>query len=189
MPEATTAPSLMELDEALSFALILAWDDLFKGVQPRFVRVEYLRESEQPFDHLSVWSVKAGGYQDLVCNYWMSTSSAHPSGVRFRNGFDSAQLVQALEFIMNTQGQFMHSADASGQRLVFVYPPDGQHRTAAAPWRGAQALKSASLSREAPKPAEAYRQDEEAYPLMDGEGYPNLRAASMPDATGYSGEK
>jgi hypothetical protein len=189
MLETTKATAPMELNEAVSFALILAWDDLFKRAQPRFVRVEYVREPEQPLDHLSVWSVKTGGYQDLVCNYWMSPSLVHPSGARFGNGFDSDQLVQAFEFIMHTQGQFMRSADAYGQHLVLVYPPDGQDRTAAAPWRGAQALKSGAASREASKPAEALRQDEEAYARMDGEGYPALRTSSMPDATGYSGEE
>jgi hypothetical protein len=186
MPEATKMTSLMELDHALSFALILAWDDLFKGVQPRFVRVEYVREADYPLDHLSVWLVKAGGYQDLVCNYWKSPSLVHPGGVRFGNGFSSDQLVQALEFIMNTQDHFMRSAGAC-HHLVLVYPPDEQDRTAAAPWRAAQELKSQMTSREAPKLHEDRRQDEEAYAPMDGDGYPNVRTTSMPDATGYSG--
>jgi hypothetical protein len=86
---------------------------------------------------------------------------------------------------VNTQEQFMANTDACGQRLVLVYPPDGQDRTTAAPWRGI----SEAASRAASKPAEARRQDEEASARMDGEGYSNLRAASMPDATGYSAEE
>lgn len=187
MLEAPTATNLMELDDALSFALILAWDDLFKGAQPCFVRIEYVCKPEQPLDHLGVWSVKSGGYQALICNYWMSPSSADPSGgVCFANGFGSDQLVQALEFIMNTQGQFTRGA-VFGQSLILVYPPDEQDRTRAAPWRGVQAPNSEVHSRETLKATEAQRQDEEAYTRMDGAGYPNPHTTSMPDATGYSG--
>jgi hypothetical protein len=187
MPEAKRTPNPMVLDQALSFALILAWDDLFKGAQPRFVRVEYIRAADRPLDHLGVWLVKPGGYQDLVCNCWMSPSLAHSSGVRFGNGFASDQLAQALEFIMNTQNQFTHSTGA-GHHLVLVYPPDGQDRTAAAPWRDLHELRGQPTSTAAA--AHLYddrREDEKAYTRMDGEGYASGSAVSMPDATGFSG--
>lgn len=51
--ETTKAKSPMKLDDALSFALILAWGDLFKDAPPRFVRIEYVREPERPLDYLS----------------------------------------------------------------------------------------------------------------------------------------
>jgi hypothetical protein len=54
-----------------------------KPTEPRSVRVEYLFELGTALDHLSVWSVGAGGYQDLVCDYWTWGSLAHPSGARF----------------------------------------------------------------------------------------------------------
>src|SRR5512143_2786929 len=101
----------MELDKALEYALILAWDDLVKVANPSSARVEYQCEPGTPLDYLSVWSVRAGGVQDLVCDYWAWASSAYPSGVSFRNKFLSDQLSQALGFIMLNQDQFTRRAD------------------------------------------------------------------------------
>ena len=64
----------MELDKALRFAVILAWDDLMKASEPSSVRVEYQGKSGIFLDRVSVWSAKAWGYHDLVCDYWTSTS-------------------------------------------------------------------------------------------------------------------
>jgi hypothetical protein len=110
-----------------------------KAAQPCSVRVEYQGEPGTPLDHLSVWSVLARGYQDLVCDYWTWASSAHPSGVRFRNGHSSDQLTDSLTYILQNQDQFTRCADACRDGLVLIYPPAGEERTDAATWmRGAQ---------------------------------------------------
>ena len=82
----------MQLDQALQWAVTLSWDDLMKPAAARSIRVEYLCEPGCSLDHLSVWSVKDGGYQDLICDYWTSTFSEHSAGARFagRNGSDNA---------------------------------------------------------------------------------------------------
>jgi hypothetical protein len=59
----------MELDKALKFAVILAWEDLMKVTSPCSARVEYRCEPGTSLDYLSVWSVRAGGEQDLLCDY------------------------------------------------------------------------------------------------------------------------
>ena len=51
----------MELDKALQFAVILAWEDLAKVSKPCAARVEYLYKPGTALDYLSVWSVRAGG--------------------------------------------------------------------------------------------------------------------------------
>ena len=102
----------MELDRAFQLAVILAWEDLVKVSKPCAARIEYLHEPGTALDYLSVWSVRAGGEQDLVCDYWTWTSSAHPRGVRFRNGHCSEQLAQTLGFIMKNQDRFTHRGDA-----------------------------------------------------------------------------
>ena len=76
----------MELNKGFRFAVILAWEDLVKVSRPCSARVEYLCEPGAALDYVSVWSVRAGGQQDLVCDYWTWTSAAHPRGLRFRNG-------------------------------------------------------------------------------------------------------
>ena len=124
----------MELDKAFQSAVILAWEDLMKVTKPSSARVEYRYEPGTSLDHLSVWSVKDRGYQDLVCDYWTWSSSAHPSGVRFRNGHYSDQLAQTLDFIMKNQDQFTRPADAGRNGLVLICPPAGDERTEAATW-------------------------------------------------------
>jgi len=124
----------MELDKALEFAVIVSWEDLLKVTNPCSARVEYRCEPGTSLDYLSVWSVRAGGEQDLVCDYWTWTSSAHPGGVRFSNGFASDRLGQTLDFVLMNQDQFTRPADACRDGLALIYPPSGEERTEAATW-------------------------------------------------------
>jgi hypothetical protein len=124
----------MELDKALKFAVILAWEDLMKVTNPCSARVEYRCEPGTSLDYLSIWSVNAEGEQNMVCDYWTWTSSAHPSGVRFSNRFHSDQLGQTLDFILMNQDQFTRRADACRDGLALIYPPTGDERTEAATW-------------------------------------------------------
>ena len=124
----------MELDKALEFAVIAAWQDLMKTANPCSVRVEYQSEPGTSLDYLTVWSVKAGGYQDLVCDYWTWTSPAHASGVRFTNGFHSDGLGQTLDFVMKDQDQFTRPVDACRDGLVLIYPPTEDDRIEASSW-------------------------------------------------------
>lgn len=123
----------MELDKAFEFAVILAWEDMVKVSEPCSVRVEYRGEPGTHLDYMSVWSDKGGGYEDLVCDYWM-WASAHPSGARFRNGHSSDQLAQTLDFIMKNQDQFTRPTDACRDGLVLIYPPTEDERMEAATW-------------------------------------------------------
>jgi hypothetical protein len=178
----------LELDKALGYAVILAWEDLMKPTEPRSVRVEYLFEPGIALDHLSVWSVGAGGYQDLVCDYWSSASLAHPSGARFGSTHYSDRLAQTLVFVMKHQGQFTHPADAGRDGLVQISPPDAEDRTEAATWmKLAQALESEEGAGEAPEAPDDHRRDEADRSRMDAEGYPYDPAATLPEAIGNSG--
>src|SRR5712692_1764631 len=178
----------LELDQALRYAVILAWEDLMKPTEPRSVRVEYLFEPGTALDHVSVWSVGAGGYQDLVCDYWTCASLAHPSGARFGSTHYSDKLAQTLVFVMKHQGQFTHPADAGRDGLVQIHPPGAEDRTEAATWmRLAQELENEGSAGEAPEAPDDHRRDEEDRSRMDAEGYPNEPAASLPDAIGHNG--
>ena len=123
----------MELDKALQFAVIAAWDDLMKASQPSSVRVEYQGKPGTALDNMSVWSSKVWGYHDLVCD-WTSASSAHPSGVCFKNGHGSDKLADSLSFIMNNQDRFTRPADAGRNGLVLIDPPAIDERQEAATW-------------------------------------------------------
>jgi hypothetical protein len=124
----------MELDKAFQFAVILAWDDLTKTTELRSARVEYQCAPGTSLDNVKVWSSKAWGYHDLVCDYWTGISPTHPSGVRFRNGQGSDKLAETLGFIMKNQDQFTRSAEACQVGLVLIDPPAAEERTEAATW-------------------------------------------------------
>jgi hypothetical protein len=122
----------MQLDQALQWAVTLSWDDLMQPTAARSIRVEYLCEPGRPLDHLSVWSVNAGGYQDLVCDYWTSTFSAHSAGASFAGRHVSDKLAQILGWIMKNQAQLTRAFDAGRHGLVLIYPPTAQECTEAA---------------------------------------------------------
>jgi hypothetical protein len=129
-----THSSHVELDKAFQYAVTLAWEDLMTPIEPRSIRVEYLCELGTALDHLSVWSVRARGYQDLVCGYWTPVSSAHPTSTCFENGYYSDRLARTLEFIMGNQDQFTRPADAGRHGSVQIHPPDVDDRRNAATW-------------------------------------------------------
>src|ERR1700758_4812411 len=116
-----TASNLLELDKAFQYAVTLAWEDLMTPIEPRAIRVEYLWEPGSPLDHLNVWSVRAGGYQDLVCDFRASVSLAHPGGAGFVDRHSSDKLAATLAFIMRNQGQFTRPADAGRHGLVLIH--------------------------------------------------------------------
>jgi hypothetical protein len=124
----------MELDKALQFAVIAAWEDLTKADQSRPVRVEYQGKPGTSLDNVSVWSAKAWGYHDLLCDYWTSASSAHPGGASFKNGHRSEKLAEGLDFIMRNQNLFTRPADAGRNGLVLIDPPAVDERQQAATW-------------------------------------------------------
>src|SRR5713101_7245171 len=183
-----THSSPLELNKALQYAVTLAGEDLMKPTEPRLVRVEYLCEPGTALDHLSVWSVRAGGYQDLVCDCWTWASLAHPSGAAFGNRHHSDKLAQTLDFVMKNQGQFTRAADAGRHGLVLIYTPDADDRREAATWmKGVRALGiEASLegTRERLR-GQAQHQEEKAWTSTDEEAHLDERGAT---ASGESAE-
>jgi hypothetical protein len=124
----------MELDNAFRLAVIQSWEDILKVPNSCSARIEYQQETGTSLDYLSVWSDRPKGYQFLICNYWTTTTSAHPRGARFANEYRSDQLAQSLDFIMNNQDQFPRPAGASRSGLVLIHPPSGEDRAEAATW-------------------------------------------------------
>lgn len=137
----------MEFDKALHFAVILAWEDLKKVTPPYLVKIEYQGEPGSSLDHLSVWLARSRGYQDLVCDYWTSTSPEHPAGARFRNGHFSEPLAENLGFLMRNQDQFTRLPDACRNGMVLTYPPNENELAEAAAWQRGLVPTTANISR------------------------------------------
>jgi hypothetical protein len=124
----------MEIDKAFKFALILAWEDLMKAPQPGSARVVYDCKPGTSLDYVSVWSARAWGYYDLVCDYWMQATSAHARGACFKSGYYSDKLAETLDFIMKNQDQFTRPADGCRDGLVLIYAPTEEEGAEAAAW-------------------------------------------------------
>ena len=118
-----------------------------KVTNPCSARVEYRCAPGTALDYLSIWSVNAEGEQNMVCDYWTWTSSAHPRGICFNNKFHSQQLGLALDFILMNQDQFTRPADACPEGLALIYPPTGAERTEAATWMSGVPGAATNVSR------------------------------------------
>jgi len=169
----------LDLNKAFGYAVTVAWEGLMKPAEPCSVRVEYFSAPGTALDRVSVWSVGAGGHQDLVCNYWTLASPAHACGLQFGRKYDSARLGEALTFIMKNQGLFTRAADAGSHGLIQIQTPDADDRTEAAAWlKGLPELDNQAGAGGASQPPSDHGKDEEARPRMDGEGYPHESAAT-----------
>jgi hypothetical protein len=167
----------MELDKALGFAVVLGWDDLKKVSDACSARVEYRSAVGTTVDYLSIWWVDAEGHQNRVCEYWTSTSSAHPSGICFNNKFQSLQLGLALDFILMNQGQFTRSAGACRDGLALIYPPTGDEHTEAATWMKGVHGAPTNISRSADKRVATLQPGFLSHPQVKTCGYPRLARA------------
>lgn len=138
----------MQLDKALEFAVILAWQDLMTG-RVLSARVEYESKRGLPVDFLTVWTLTSGGTQDRVCDYATCASPDHPMGVRFTNDYHSNALAQALDFIMKNQEQLTRPDDAWRPHLVLIQPPTPELAAEATAWMAG--TRAAASNRVRPK--------------------------------------
>lgn len=180
------------IDKALQYAVTFAWEEL-QATKPRSIRVEYLCEPGAALNQLSVWSARAGGYQDLVFDYSAWTSSPRPEGARLAEGHP-AGLPRTLDFIMQHQNRFTRPADAGRHGLVLVYPPREDDRTEAATWiRGIETSENETCEGGAPsRPAERsegrpQNRVQQASAQAVEQACPGESTATVSDATGYSG--
>src|SRR5271165_6890824 len=94
------------LERALESAVIVSWADLMHDSQTGLIHIEYSFTPAGTVDYLKVWSSITRGHWLLACEYWMSASAFHGTGVRFDNGYESEGLAHILEFVMQHQNFF-----------------------------------------------------------------------------------
>jgi hypothetical protein len=94
------------LEQILESVIVASWEDLTNGTQPGLIHIEYNLTAGGTVDDLRIWSSIARGYWLLVCEYGMSGSNSHSSGVRFDDGYHSEGLAHTLEFVMKHQNAF-----------------------------------------------------------------------------------
>ena len=130
----------MELDRALEFAVVAAWEEVVKPGDISSVHVEYEKQPGCPLASLSVWTIRNRGYGTLVSRYSVTappdsvSSASDVSRLRFANSYQSELLAECLDFIMRNQGQFTRPADRSIHGLVQIDSPSEEDRRDAASW-------------------------------------------------------
>jgi len=120
------------LDRVLESAVIVSWADLMKDTDAGLIHLEYTFALDSSLESLKVLSSPTRGHWSLVCDYWMSTSASHGSGIHFENGFRSEGLSRTLEFIMEHQQEFVSPLNVGRDGLLQIQTPTGQESTEAA---------------------------------------------------------
>ena len=95
------------LDQVLESAVVVAQNGL--------IHMEYGFAPSGTLDYLQVWSSVTRGHWLLACQYWMSASKFHRTGVLFDNGYQSEGLAHILESVMQHQTAFSLPADLGRQ--------------------------------------------------------------------------
>jgi hypothetical protein len=129
----------MELDQALEFAVVSAWEELVTPGEPCAIHVEYQNVTERPLNAVEVWMTKKRGYGMLVCRYSLAGSdwpaaSPEPVGLHFANSYRSKTIAADLDFIMRNQSQFSRPPNRSVHGLIQVNDPNEEDRKSAANW-------------------------------------------------------
>lgn len=120
------------LDRILESAIVVSWDDLMRDAQTGLIHVEYSFAPSGTVDFLKVWSSLTRGHWLLACEYWMSASTFHGTGVRFDNGYESEGLAHILEFVMQHQSEFDLPPNRGRQGLLQISTPSPEESVAAA---------------------------------------------------------
>lgn len=121
------------LEQILESAVIASWKDLTHGADPEQIQIEYNILAGGTLDGLQIWSSITRGHWLLLCEYWMSASNSHSSGVRFENGYASECLARTLELVMQDQKMFALPPNLGRRGLIQIpRPTETEIATAAA---------------------------------------------------------
>jgi hypothetical protein len=120
------------LERILESAIVVSWADLMRGAQTGLIHIEYGFAPSDTLDYLQVWSSITRGHWLLTCEYWMSPSKFHGTGVHFENGYQSEGLAHILELVMQQQNAFVLPPDRGRHGLLQIPTPTQEEITAAA---------------------------------------------------------
>lgn len=122
------------LERTLESAVIVSWADLINEAQTGLIHIEYGFAPTGTLDYLKIWSSLTRGHWLLACEYWMSESTFHGAGVRFDNGYESEDLSNILERVMQHQNSFVLPPNLGRQGLLQIPTPTEEDRAAAGQW-------------------------------------------------------
>ena len=117
VPENTT------IDRILECAVALNWNALASTDEATALQVEYRIGPGRSLDYLKLWSSTTRGVWNLLCEYWMQSSSGHESGTTFTGGNHSGDFTWMLDAIMQHQRAFLPGSSDFVDGLVQVHRP------------------------------------------------------------------
>jgi hypothetical protein len=120
------------LECILESAVVVSWTDLMRGAKTGLIHIEYGFAASGNLDYLKLWSSITLGHWLLACEYSMSASTFHATGVRFENGYQSEGLARILEFVMQHQNSFVVPQNHGRPGLLQISTPTEEESTAAA---------------------------------------------------------
>jgi hypothetical protein len=121
-----------DLERILESAVVVSWADLMRGAPTGLVHIKYGFAPTGTLDYVNVWSSISRGQWLLACEYRMSPSTFHGTGVHFDNGYQSEALAHTLDFVMQHQTEFSLPADLGRQGLLQISTPSQEESTVAA---------------------------------------------------------
>jgi hypothetical protein len=101
------------------------------GAETGLIHIEYGFAPGGTLEYLKVWSSITRGHWLLACEYWMSESTFHSTGVGFSNGYKSAGLADILELAMQHQSSFVLPSNDGRQGLLQISTPTVEEMAAA----------------------------------------------------------
>ena len=111
------------LERILEAAIVISWNDLVQDAQIGVIHVEYGFVPAGTLDYLKIWSSLTRGHWLLACEYWMSESVFHGTGVHFDNGYQSEGLAHILDSVMQHQNLFELPSNLGRQGLLQISTP------------------------------------------------------------------
>ena len=110
----------------------MSWADLMHDADSGLIHIDYGFSPRDSIEYLKLWSSKTRGHWYLACEYWMSCSTFHPSGIHFENGYKSDDLAHNLELIMQHQDAFSPPPNLGRNGLIQIQMPTEAEIAAAA---------------------------------------------------------
>jgi len=117
-----------ELGRVLQSAVVSSWDDLMPPATTGSVHIEYTTGTAGAVDLLKVFSSTTRGHWKLVCEYWVSSAWGHAPGMSFGDIPCPRKFAQAIQKLLQHQGQFKALGGLSGDGLLQVTPPSESER-------------------------------------------------------------
>jgi len=128
---APKAAGTVALDQILSSAVVVSWDDLACGSTNALVKIEYHIGTDGALEYLRLWA-RAREYWSLICD--CSNHRGWSDGSRFSNGYHSHRLGQLLQLIMLNQNLLQHDCSPNSNGTLEIGPPTAAHTTCATAW-------------------------------------------------------